>query len=157
MRIKVSADQTARLLAVLGRAGTRETGGQLFGEQLAPSDFRVTHLTVQARPGTVSRFVVDLMQAARDAIVFFHRTRHAYGRYNYIGEWHSHPSFAVRPSGTDLATMRSLVRDVRFAGNFAVLMIAKLDGATLLAAAWVFDPRGGEAAATLEVEVEQGR
>jgi hypothetical protein len=38
--------------------------------------------------------------------------------------------------------MRNLVRDPRFAGNFAVLMIAKLDGAALSTAAWVFDPRG---------------
>lgn len=129
----------------------------MFGEQLAPSDFRVTHLTVQARPGTVSRFVVDLVQAASDAIAFFYRTSHAYARYNYIGEWHSHPSFAVRPSGTDLDTMRKLVRDPRFAGNFAVLMIAKIDGAALSAAAWVFDPRGGESTVNLEVEVEQGR
>lgn len=128
----------------------------MFGEQLAPSDFRVTHLTVQARPGTVSRFVVDLVQAASDAIAFY-RTSHAYARYNYIGEWHSHPSFAVRPSGTDLDTMRKLVRDPRFAGNFAVLMIAKIDGAALSAAAWVFDPRGRESTVNLEVEVEQGR
>jgi [CysO sulfur-carrier protein]-S-L-cysteine hydrolase len=156
MRIRLSADQTQKLLATLGPAGARETGGQLYGEQLAPSDFRVTHLTVQARPGTVSRFVVDLMQAARDAIAFFHRTRHSYRRYNYIGEWHSHPSFAVLPSETDLATMRNLVRDPRFAGNFAVLMIAKLDGAALSAAAWVFDP-SGETAATLEVEVDERR
>lgn len=99
MRIRLSAEQTRKLLAALGPAGASETGGQLFGEQLAPSDFRVTHLTAQAQPGTISRFVVDLMQAARDAIVFFHRTRHAYRRYNYIGEWHSHPSFAVRPAG----------------------------------------------------------
>jgi [CysO sulfur-carrier protein]-S-L-cysteine hydrolase len=55
-----------------------------------------------------------------------------------------------------MATMRNLVRDPRFAGNFAVLMIAKLDGAALSAAAWVFDPRG-EAAVTLEVEVDERR
>lgn len=154
MRIRLPADQARKLLAALGPAGARETGGQLFGEQLAPSDFRVTYLTVQARPGTFSRFVVDLMQAAREAIVFFHRTRHTYRRYNYIGEWHSHPSFSLQPSGTDMATMRALVRNPRFAGNFAVLMIAKIEDAALSAAACVFDQRG-EAPATLEVEVDE--
>ena len=34
-------------------AGTREIGGQLFGEQLAPSDFRVTELTIQQRRGHI--------------------------------------------------------------------------------------------------------
>ncbi len=152
MKIAVAADQTEKLVTALKRAGIRETGGQLFGEQLAPSNFRVTELTVQSRPGTFARFVVDLLQAARDAVRFFDRTEHRYTRYNYIGEWHSHPSFAAQPSGPDLAAMRGVVRDLRFAGSFAVLMIVRLDAETLTAGAWVFDPQGAEHPVTLEVE-----
>ncbi|MGE0499690.1 MAG: Mov34/MPN/PAD-1 family protein [Rhizobiaceae bacterium] len=155
MRIALAADQAGKLVAALGRVGTKEIGGQLFGEQLAPSDFRVTELTVQSRPGTFARFVVDLLQAAKDAVRFFDRTEHRYTRYNYIGEWHSHPSFAVQPSGPDVATMRDLVQDSRFVGTFAVLMIVRLDAETLTAGAWVFDPQGGERAIMLEVELEQ--
>jgi hypothetical protein len=117
VKVTLAADQTRSLVAGLRRAGVKEIGGQLFGEQLAPSNFRVTELTVQARPGTFARFVVDLLQAARDAVRFFDRTEHRYTRYNYIGEWHSHPSFAVRPSGPDVATMRDLVHDPQFAGR----------------------------------------
>lgn len=153
MRLRLPVDQTARLVAALEKAGKREIGGQLFGEQLAPSDFDVTELTIQARRGSFARFMVDLLQAARDAMHFFDRTKHHYTRYNYIGEWHSHPSFAVYPSGTDLATMRALVGDARFAGSFAVLMIVRLDGGTLSAASWVFDPQGNEFEANLEMDV----
>ena len=99
MRLRLPADQTSRLVAALEKAGKREIGGQLFGEQLAPSHFVVTELTIQTRRGSFARFVVDLLQAARDAIRFFERTEHHYTRFNYIGEWHSHPSFAVQPSG----------------------------------------------------------
>lgn len=155
MRIKLAADQTAKLAAALARAGTKEIGGQMFGEQLAPSAFLVTELTVQARPGTLARFVVDLLQAARDAVRFFDRTEHRYTRYNYIGEWHSHPSFAVQPSGTDVKTMRTLVRDPEFVGTFAVLMIVRLDGGALMSGAWLFDPKGAERKVTLEVGVER--
>lgn len=153
MKIALAADQTEKLVAALGRAGIKETGGQLFGEQLAPSNFRVTELTVQSRPGTFARFVVDLLQAARDAVRFFDRTEHRYTRYNYIGEWHSHPSFAVQPSGPDIAAMRGIVRDPRFAGSFAVLMIVRLDAETLTTGAWVFDPQGAEHPITLEIEI----
>lgn len=152
MKIAVAADQAEKLVAALKRSGTRETGGQLFGEQLEPSNFRVTELTVQSRPGTFARFVVDLLQAARDAIRFFDRTEHRYTRYNYIGEWHSHPSFTVQPSGPDVGAMRSIVRDPQFLGSFAVLMIVRLDAETLTAGAWVFDPQGAEHAVTLEME-----
>lgn len=152
MKIAVAADQTEKLVAALDRAGIKETGGQLYGEQLAPSSFRVTELTVQSRPGAFARFVVDLLQAAKDAARFFERTERLYTRYNYIGEWHSHPSFAVQPSGPDVAAMRGIVRDSRFAGSFAVLMIVRLDAAMLTAGAWVFDPQGAEHPVTLEVE-----
>ena len=58
MKLRLAGDQTAKLVAALKRGGRREIGGQLFGEQLAPSNFVVTELAVQARPGTVARFVV---------------------------------------------------------------------------------------------------
>jgi hypothetical protein len=112
----------------------------------------VTDLTVQRRLGSVAAFIVDLVEAARAAVDFFHRTGHAYSRHNYIGEWHSHPSFAVAPSPKDANTMRELVTAKDFRGSFAVLLIARLDGAELRTGAWLFDPRGTEQAVTLEVE-----
>lgn len=157
MRLQLARDQVQKLTTALARAGVRETGGQLFGEQLAPSEFRVTELTVQARQRTFARFMVDLLQAARDAVRFFDRTEHRYTRFNYVGEWHSHPSFEVHPSGTDAETMRQLVCDPGFRGTFAVLMIARLDGAKLTLGAWVFDPTGAEMAITLEADGDEER
>ena len=150
MRLELPAESRARLHMALRAGGTREVGGQLFGEQLAPSLFRVTHLTVQRTPGTFARFVVDIAQALHDAAAFFRLTRHDYGRFNYIGEWHSHPSFAVTPSSTDRDTMRALVTDPDFKGHFAVLMISRLDGDDLTLGAWLFDPCGNELPVTLE-------
>ena len=151
MRLSLKSDQAARLVAALKRAGRREIGGQLYGEQLAPSEFLVTDVAVQKRVGGVARFIVDLVQAAREAVRFFERTNHQYTRYNYIGEWHSHPEFSVRPSGTDVSTMQSLVCDPEFRGSFAVLMIVRLVGDTLRAAAWVFSPDGSDHDVELEL------
>lgn len=151
MILTLPTDQSDIIVSELRRAGTNETGGQLFGEQLAPSRFRITEVTVQARRGTFARFVVDLMAAAKAAARFFERTNHEYRRFNYIGEWHSHPSFAVRPSGHDLDTMRRLVSDRSFVGSFAVLVIVRLDDPDLKAGAWFFDPAGREGDAHLEM------
>lgn len=144
MRLKIPNDQTIALHEALARAGTNEIGGQIFGEQLAPSNFLAAELTFQKRRGTFSRFIVDLIQAARDALRFFDRTQHRYTRFNYIGEWHSHPSFEVYPSVTDIEAMRDLVRDPDFKGHFAVLMIAKLEREGIKAGGWLFDPNGCE-------------
>lgn len=151
MLLRLSPDQVNALRSALRRAGVNEIGGQIFGEQLAPSDFRATELTFQKRNGTFTQFVVDLLQAAQDAMQFFGRTRHRYTRFNYIGEWHSHPSFEVSPSGTDIAAMRALVSDREFRGTFAVLMIVRLDGDQLTCGAWLFDPSGHEQSVTLEL------
>lgn len=126
------------------RSAARSSG------QLAPSDFVATELTFQRRLGTFARFVVDLVQAARDAVRFFDRTAHQYTRYNYIGEWHSHPNLKLRPSDIDVAAMRRLVADHEFKGRFAVLMIVRLDGDALTCSAWLFDPTGPAFAITLE-------
>ena len=152
MRIRLPPDQAAKLDAALTTAGTREIGGQMFGEQLEPSDFRVTELTIQERRGSFARFIVDLLQAARDALKFFERTEHRYTRFNYIGEWHSHPSFEVRPSATDADSMRLIVQDRGFRGHFAILMIARKDPSQLTCGAWLFDPTGAERSVTLEIE-----
>ena len=152
MHLKLSPSELTTLTEALKRAGDKEIGGQLFGEQIEPSHFRVSTMTVQAKIGTFSRFFVDLFQAVRDATRFFDRTRHQYRRYNYIGEWHSHPSFEVRPSGVDVQSMRDLVRDPEFKGSFAVLMIVRLRAERLEAGAWLFDPRGFERNVKLELD-----
>jgi hypothetical protein len=152
MQLRLPAHQAKKLADGLTAAGEREIGGQLFGEQLAPSDFRIMELSIQKRRGTFARFVVDLFQAARDAVRFFDRTKHRYTVFNYLGEWHSHPSFAVHPSPVDSNTMRDLVADPAFNGTFAVLMIAKLEAEKLSAAAWVFDPLGRENDVQLDIE-----
>jgi len=152
MRLRLPSDQAEALREALRRAGTQEIGGQIFGEQLAPSDFRATKLTFQKRPGTFARFIVDLLEAAGDALSFFDNTGHRYTRFNYIGEWHSHPSFAVYPSGTDCETMRQLVCDEDFRGTFAILVITRLDHDALSVGAWFFDPTGIDLPISLEME-----
>jgi len=152
MKLRIPPDQAARLCTALERAGRNEIGGQIFGEKLAQSDFRATDVTVQKRRGTIAKFLVDIVQAARDAMRFYDRTNHVYTRFNYIGEWHSHPSFDVRPSRTDVESMRQLVLDSSFQGLFAVMVIVRLDGEEISAAGWVFSPSGTEEPIQLEFE-----
>ncbi len=150
MKVELPAQELSKLRDALRYAGVSEIGGQIYGEQLAPSSFRASEITIQARPGSLARFWVDLVQAARDARRFFQRTHRDYKRFNYLGEWHSHPSFAVRPSDTDKASMRTLVEDPEFPAGFAVLMIVKLNNGKLERGAWLFDRHGAELAVALE-------
>jgi hypothetical protein len=57
---------------------------------------------------------------------FFADTGADYTRFNYLGEWHSHPTFEAVPSSTDVRTMQSLVSDPAVGVNFLVLLVARL-------------------------------
>jgi integrative and conjugative element protein (TIGR02256 family) len=57
---------------------------------------------------------------------FFQRTGCDYSRFNYLGEWHSHPSFSARPSATDIRTMTEIVETRSSAISFAVLLVVRL-------------------------------
>lgn len=126
MQIVLPKQIRARISSQLRRAGSREIGGLLLGEQIDDDGrFRVVDFTVDPESGEHAFF--ERRPEAHDAALqaFFERNGNDYGRFNYLGEWHSHPSFPVRPSRTDVTTMQSLVDD---GGNidFAVLMIVRL-------------------------------
>jgi proteasome lid subunit RPN8/RPN11 len=114
----------------LRAAGRREIGGVLLGEFVGLGIFRVAEITVQRTGGTSSTFVriprlhVEAIQA------FFERTGHRYERFNYLGEWHSHPSYPTRPSGSDVRAMEEILCNPAMAVNFAVLSIVKIPAAS---------------------------
>ena len=141
MKVELATPVRQRLRQALRRAGRREIGGVLMGEQIAPSHFQVVDLTIDAITGSQAHFVRD--QAHHDAALeaFFARTRNEYARYNYLGEWHSHPSFPVRPSSTDVDSMRALVEGERDI-EFAVLLIVRLDAYVCLRHSVSFFARG---------------
>lgn len=124
------------------RAGTRESGGMMFGEHVGQDDFRVVETTV-AQTGTFAAFLRNLADSLPRLDAFFRRTRHDYRRFNYLGEWHSHPSFALVPSSTDDATMFAIVDDPSTGARFAMSMIVRLGGDGLEVAAFAYFP-GGE-------------
>lgn len=126
MRLILTPPIVHRLQLELRRARRREIGGLLMGEHLHGDVFRVVDITVQQSGGSHSCFVRRPQEHQAELDRFFDRTGANYTRFNYLGEWHSHPSFAPIPSGTDIATMQSIVSDASVGANFLVLMIVKL-------------------------------
>ena len=86
----------------------REVGGVMMGEHVEGEVFRVIEVTVQ-QAGTVTTFVRLIWDAVASLGRFFARTGHQYTKFNYLGEWHSHPSFRLHPSDRDSATIRTFL------------------------------------------------
>jgi len=107
------------------KAQKREIGGMLMGEEVGQGKFRLVDFSVDTESGSFGHFMRDADHHEKELQDFFARTGSDYGRYNYLGEWHTHPSFSVQPSLADVHSMQDLVEGPRGVG-FAVLLIAKL-------------------------------
>src|SRR5689334_18972400 len=102
--IDVARAAWAAMESACRRAGHREVGGILLAEHVAHDRFVAREATV-ASVGSFARFVRSIEHAWRRIGSFFERTGHDYRRFNYLGEWHSHPQFELYPSGPDDASM----------------------------------------------------
>lgn len=131
-----------RLQRELRKARRREIGGLLMGEHVQEDVFRLVDLTVQRSGGTAACFIRHPHEHQAELDAFFERTGADYKRFNYLGEWHSHPSFPPIPSQTDVNTMQSIVTDASVGVNFLILLIVKRDTRqTMQMSATVFRPQ----------------
>lgn len=115
-----------KLSEQLKRSGKREIGGILMAEHTGHNQFVLRDMTFH-RPGSFASFIRRIEEALGLLASFFDETMQEYKRFNYIGEWHSHPSFGAEPSARDDESMRAIVEDSDFGGNFAVLCVVRLN------------------------------
>ncbi|OGP54660.1 MAG: hypothetical protein A2162_04060 [Deltaproteobacteria bacterium RBG_13_52_11b] len=127
MQLLVPPEIATRLADALAQAGRREIGGILMGEHVGPDCFRVKDLTIQRKGGTFAAFIRLVAEILAPIRAFFDTSKHEYTRFNYLGEWHSHHSFALSPSGRDDMTMHEIVTDAQLGARFIVLLLVKLD------------------------------
>jgi hypothetical protein len=125
MRIELAPDIETRIRSALREAGEREIGGMLLAEQLAPGHFRVVDFSIDSITGSHSEFRRDPAKHRQTLDEFFQRTGRDFRRFNYLGEWHSHPCFSVRPSPADISTMTEIVEDEASEITFAALLIVR--------------------------------
>ncbi len=153
MRLLLPSESQRVIVDALSAAGKREIGGILMGEHVQESVFRVASVTVQTDGGSFAFFVRAVKDFLRPLTEFFNKTKCQYTRFNYLGEWHSHHSFALTPSSQDAASMRDLVDDPRVGAQFAVLLIVRLNSDQKLAGSvTVFAPGGEQREGELIIE-----
>ena len=157
MQLLVARPVIERLERELRRAGRKEIGGLLMGEHVQDELFRLVELSVQRSGGTDACFIRRPGDHKAQLEKFFAETGNDFTRFNYMGEWHSHPSFEPRPSDTDIRTMQSIVEDPDAGVNFLVLMVCRRAsgrGRVLELTATAF--RAGTSPVAVPVSVEAG-
>ena len=125
MQVEFPKSVAARLKKTLRQSGNREVGGVLMAEQIAPSTFRLLDFSLDADSGSPTNFIRNPEHHKKALTDFFAKTNGDFSRFNYIGEWHSHPRFPAIPSTVDRQSMFELV-DTEKDISFAMLLIVRL-------------------------------
>lgn len=142
MRLEIPKEVRSRLHEVIAKAGRNEIGGVLMAEQLEAGRFVLVDFTVDSRTGTAAHFVRSVEEHDAALQAFFARTGSDYARFNYLGEWHSHPNHPSTPSVKDALSMLDLVQGERGI-PFAVLLIARVRRRRLAVTATLFQHDAG--------------
>lgn len=124
MKVEFTQPLRARMRRALARARQREIGGILMAEQVEAGHFRLVDFTIDEVTGSAAHFVRSIEHHHHSLDRFFEETASDFARFNYLGEWHSHPNHLPIPSSTDIASMQNLVdgeRDI----SFAMLLIVR--------------------------------
>ena len=142
LTLTLQPDVTRRIGRALKKAGRHEVGGILMAQHVGVNEFTITDLTVH-KGGAIASFVRRVEDALGHLRSFFVRTNHDYRRFNYIGEWHSHPIFELEPSSKDEASMLEIILDRTLGAKFIILLLVKLDvRGCLVAKAHLYLPDG---------------
>ncbi len=151
LTISIPFEIQQQLIQALIKSGSYECGGVLMGEHIGINHFRVSSLTVQ-KTGAIASFVRGITDAIKAIHLFHKSTNNNYQRFNYLGEWHSHPLFSVQPSSKDHYTMRELISDPKVGANFVVLLIFHLKDNNLEGSAHTYLPDGSYYQSILDFE-----
>ena len=125
MKLLIPSDIQIRMRWHMRRAGRREIGGILMGEEIGEQLFKIVDFSVDTETGLTTQFLRNADLHEQSLTDFFERTGNDYRRFNYLGEWHTHPSFDVHPSVQDIHSMQNLVHGSRGV-EFAVLLVTRL-------------------------------
>lgn len=158
LKLDLPPDLAQQVTAALMKAGHREIGGILMGEHVGPNAFAIRDLTIHSR-GTFATFIRNVGKALAGLARFRARTGNLHRQFNYMGEWHSHPLFALYPSDPDRHTMREIVASPQMKdAQFLVLVIVKLGPEDRLqASAFTYLPDGSEHASEIHISSRDRR
>ncbi len=141
MRLLLPPEIVSQLALALKKAGRREIGGVLMGEHLGPDLFIVKEVTVQYKGGSFAAFLRRASEILGPLRAFFEKTGNDFTRFNYLGEWHSHHSFALIPSTKDHKSMLGIIMDREFGAHFVILLLVAMNGnGALLTDLTVYQP-----------------
>jgi len=125
-QISISLDDKSKkkIEEALRKYSPNEIGGILIGNKVSENKIIVNDVSISNEIEILNfaSFIRDTLNAQK---LLNKHYKDSTGFY--VGEWHSHPSFSLNPSGKDISTMKGIVNDKNYNVSFAILIIVKLN------------------------------
>lgn len=152
MKIIVPKEISNKLIEVIVQHNPYEIKGSFYAEQIKENFFIIDDVYVSEISG--NRFFSNLIVNARYKKFerdYYSKKNFIYTKYNYIGDWHSHPSYECIPSDYDRKEIRKEFRNSN--ANFLVQFIFKVIDEKLIGNAFLC--KGNEIVKIEELVIEQ--
>jgi len=137
LEIIIPAKITSLIKKHIDKYSPLETKGALFAEHLGDNIFKIDSVYLEPKPGTTTyvKLVVNrVYQAFQNS--FHKKHQYHFSKFNYIGDWHSHPLFECIPSSFDVEEVQKDLKNSN--ANFLVQLILKVNQDKLIGNAFYY-------------------
>ena len=140
MKIIIQNDVKTKLYEALTKAGINEIKGACFAYNSSPNVFEIEEVYISPVQGTFafSNLIINYKykKFERD---YFKRHNYDYEKHNYIGDWHSHPSFDCIPSQYDIKEVLDELSKSN--ANFLIQLILKIENGKLIGNCYYYNSK----------------
>lgn len=138
MKIIIPKKLTKKIFIQVKKCRLNETKGALFARKISDEMFEVDDVYIEKKVGSFA--FVELVNNEKYQVYqncYHEKSGHDYIHHNYIGDWHSHPSFVLYPSSYDIEEVKKDLKKSN--ARFLVQVIVKIINDKLTGNAFYYD------------------
>jgi len=124
----------------------------LFAKRLDDDTYEIDEVYLERRVGSIAFVKLYNNHRYKRFQARYHKKhKFDYRKHNYIGDWHSHPSFECVPSGFDMMEVEMDMQESN--ADFLIQVILKVERNLLVGNAFLYNNE--VSAKRIELEIEQ--
>ncbi len=151
MKIIIPQKITKIIYNQVKKHSPNETKGALFARRINDELFEIDAVYLEKKIGSFAFVVLENNSKYKEFQKKYNKTHHFdFKNHNYIGDWHSHPSFELIPSGYDIKEVQNDLEKSN--ANFLIQIIVKVSNDRLIGNAFLYD--NNKSAEKIELIIE---
>lgn len=151
MKIVIKKEVTSKIYETVQLAGINEIKGSCYAFHKDNDLFEIEETYISQQKGTFSfsNLIINCKYNLFEKR-YYKKHRNNFKEHNYIGDWHSHPSFKLKPSNYDIEEVNSEL--INSNANFLIQIIVKIVNNELIGKCYYYNRNSVFEECILEIE-----